>query len=69
MDEDERVKLINERTRLQQQRDEWQRQIAKLESQGNQDPGYIERQDKIAALDADIGHLEEGIEAITDRLA
>jgi len=69
MDEDERVKLINQRTRYQQTCDEWRRQIARLESQGNQDLGYMERQSKIAALRADIAHLEEGIEAISDRLA
>jgi predicted nucleic acid-binding Zn-ribbon protein len=69
MEEDERRKLINERTRLQQTCDEWRRRIARLESQGNQDPGYMERQNKIAALHADIGHLEEGIEALNDKLA
>jgi predicted nuclease with TOPRIM domain len=69
MEEDERRKLINERTRLQQTCDEWRREIARLESQGNQDLGYMERQNKIAALRDDIAHLEEGIEALSDKLA
>jgi polyhydroxyalkanoate synthesis regulator phasin len=69
MGEDERVKLINQRTRLQERCDEHRRKIANLESQGNQDPRSLERQDQIAALRADIGHLEERIELINDELA
>jgi hypothetical protein len=69
MDAEERTKLINELARLQQTCDEWERRIAKLEAQGNQDPGYVQRQSQIAALRADIGHLEERIELINDELA
>jgi polyhydroxyalkanoate synthesis regulator phasin len=69
MDEDERRKLINEQTRYRETCNEWERQIAKLEAQGDQDLGYPARKAKIAALRADIGHLEERIELINDELA
>jgi predicted nucleic acid-binding Zn-ribbon protein len=69
MEEDERRKLINQRTLLQERCDDHRGKIARLESQGNQGPHYMERQNEIAALRADISHLEQRIEQINDELA